>query len=120
MIFPPFSSENVCGSVAKGRGNFLGLQKCLGIKEISWDCRNVLGLRKFLGIAEIFQLAPLNFSLICYFKIKYYYFNQITQHVLIYSNAHLNPLKGIFSDKLLIIVEILSFQFAEILEKTLG
>ena len=39
-------------------------------------------------------------------------FNHITQ--IVHSNAHLNPLKCIFSDKLLPIVEILSFQFAEI------
>ena len=37
---------------------------------------------------------------------------EITQ--IIHSNAHLNPLKGTFSEKLLIIVEILIFQFEEI------
>jgi hypothetical protein len=33
---------------------------------------------------------------------------------IVHSSAHLNPLKGIFSEKLLIIVEILIFQFADI------
>jgi hypothetical protein len=37
-------------------------------------------------------------------------FNHITQ--IVHSSAHLNHLKGIFSEKLLIIVEILIFQFA--------
>ena len=68
--------------------------------DISWDCGS-------------FQLAALNFSLICLLKLKYYgNFNHITQ--IVHSNAHLNPLIGIFSDKLIILVEILSFQFAEI------
>jgi hypothetical protein len=68
--------------------------------EISWICGN-------------FKLAALNCSLICFVKLKYYVsFNYITQ--IIHSNAHFNPFQGVFSDKLLIFVEILSFQFAEI------
>ena len=33
----------------------------------------------------------------------------------LFIQMHLNPLKGFFRDKLLIIEELLSFQFAEIL-----
>ena len=77
----------MCGCVATGRGFFLGLWK--------------------------FSACNTEFFLIYYIKLKYYgNFIHITQSV--HSIAHLNPLKGIFSDKLLIIVEILSFQFGEI------
>jgi hypothetical protein len=67
--------------------------------DISWDYGH-------------FQHAALNFFLICSLKMKCYgNVNHITQ--IVHSNAHLNHLKGIFSDKLFLIVEILSFQFAE-------
>ena len=57
--------------------------------EISWNCGN-------------FQLIALNVSLICCLKEKYdRNFNYIDQFV--HLNAHSNPLKGIFSDKLPII-----------------
>ena len=60
-----------------------------------------------------FMLAALNFSLIHFLTLNYYVgFTYITQ--IVQSNAHLNPLKGIFSDKSLIIAEIQNFQFAEI------
>ena len=68
--------------------------------EISWVCGN-------------FKLAALNFSLICFVKLKYSENFQYNTPI-VHSNAHLNPLKDIFSEKLLIIVENLSFQFAEI------
>ena len=83
----PGRQDKMCGCVSTGCEN-------------SWICGN-------------FQLEALNLFLICFSKLKYYgNFNHITQ--IVHSNAHLNPLKGIFSDKLLIIVEILSFHFAEI------
>ena len=60
------------------------------------------------------MLAALNFSYIHFFNLKYYgTFNYNTQ--IVYSNAHLNPLKGVFKDKPFIIAVILNFQFAEIL-----
>ena len=71
--------------------------------SVATGCGNFLKLRKF---------SPCNtkFFSIC---LKYWGdFNHITQ--IVHSSAHLNPLKGIFSEKLLIIVEILIFQFAEI------
>ena len=71
--------------------------------EISWVCGN-------------FQLAALNYSsisFICYVKLKYYVnLNYITQ--IVHSNAHFDPFQGVFSDKLVMNVEILSFQFAEV------
>ena len=43
-----------------------------------------------------FMLAAPNFSLIGFLKLKYYgKFNYITQ--IVHLNAHLNPLKGIFT-----------------------
>ena len=64
---------------------------------ISWDCGN-------------FQLETLKLFSIC---LKYCRnFNHIT--LIVHPNAHLNPLKRNFSEKLLIIMKILSFQFAEI------
>ena len=69
----------------------------------------------FAGTAQyarnIYKLW-LNLSLMCCIKLKYYgNFYYITQ--IIHLNAHLNPIKGIFSEKLHIAVEILSFQFEE-------
>ena len=61
-----------------------------------------------------FMLVALNFSLIRFLKFKNYgTFTYITH--ICHSNAHLNPIKGIFSDKTLMIAEILNFQFAVIL-----
>ena len=66
------------------------------------DCGNVL-------------LAPLNYFLIHFLKLKLYgTFTYITQ--IVHSNAHLNPRKGVFSDNSLIIVIILVFQYVEILD----
>ena len=73
-----------------------------------------------MGTSEFMENQTREFSacstqlfLICYLKLKYYgNFNPITP--IVHSNAHLNHLKGIFSDKLLLTVESLSFQFAEI------
>ena len=81
-------------------------RKCVAVwplaAQISWDCWN-------------FQLAPLNFSLMCLLKLKYYgNFCHIFQ--IVRSNAHLNPLHVIYNDKLLIIVEILSCHFVEIFQ----
>ena len=59
-------------------------------------------------------LAALNIYLICFLKFKYYgTFTNITQ--IVHSKAHLNPLKGVVSDKPLISHEIFNFQFVEIL-----
>ena len=53
--------------------------------EIVMDCGN-------------FMVAALNFSLKHFLKLKYYgTFTYITQ--IVHSTAHLNPLKGVFSDK---------------------
>ena len=60
------------------------------------------------------MLTALNFSLIRFLKFKYY--GTFTNNTPIFHpNAHLNTLKGIFSDKPLIIAEINNCQFAEIL-----
>ena len=65
--------------------------------EISMDCGNLM-------------LAAENIFLIRFLKLKYFgTFTNITPTV--HSNAHLNTLKGIGSDKLLIIVEIYNCQF---------
>ena len=70
--------------------------------EILMDCGNVM-------------LAALNFSLIHFLKLKFYgTFTYIIQ--IVHSNAHLNPLKGVFSNISLIFGVILNFQFAEILD----
>ena len=61
------------------------------------------------------MLAALNFSLIQFLKLKCYgTFTYIAQ--IGHSNVNFNPLKGVFSDKPLIIVVILNFQFVEILD----
>ena len=61
------------------------------VAEICMDCGNCM-------------LAALNFSLLYFFKLKYYgNFTYITQ--IVHSNSHLNHFKGIFIDKPLIIVE---------------
>ena len=65
--------------------------------EILMDCGNRM-------------LAALNFSLIHFLQLKFCgTFTYIIQ--IVHSNAHLNTLKGVFSDKPLIIVVILHFQF---------
>ena len=49
-------------------------------------------------------------------KLKYYRtFTWITQ--IVHSNAHFNPLKGVFRDRPLMITEIKHFQFTEIKKK---
>ena len=60
--------------------------------EILMDCGNVM-------------LAALNFSFICFQKFKYYG-TFIYSTPIIHSDAHLNPLKRILSDKSLIIGDI--------------
>ena len=70
--------------------------------EILMDCRNCM-------------LAVLNFTLIHFLKLKYYEtLTYITQ--IVHSNAHFTPLKCVFNEEPLIIVVILNFQFAEILD----
>ena len=73
----------------------------------------------FTGPAQnLLNIYILQLNVFCY-KYLYIYIasNMILVYEInqiIYSNAPLNPLRGIFSDKLLIIVGILRFQFAEV------
>jgi hypothetical protein len=66
------------------------------------DCGNVM-------------LAALNCSLIHFLKLKFYEtFTYITLNV--HANVNLNPVKGVFSDKLFLSAIILNIQFANILD----
>ena len=67
------------------------------------DCGNVDGLRKSYACSTEF----VSYTLL---KVQILLITQF-----FHSNAHLNTLKGIFSDKPRIIVKIYNFPFAEIL-----
>ena len=66
--------------------------------DISWDCRIFFRLQNLIFL-QLFQIL--------------WKFNHNTH--IVHINAHLNPLKCLFIDKLLLIVEIFNNKFEEIL-----
>ena len=69
------------------------------------DHKNVDGLREFYACSpELFSYTLFKAQVLWYFKLYY---------TKLYSNVHLNPLKGSFSDNPITIAEIYNFQFVE-------